>query len=321
MYKNKEIITCGFCTRTVLCYMEQAEIYNCLFKITDERSCVGKMSEITQNELERFGKHLNEWERSAATIGRYLRDVATFRDWLSGGELDKSLVLKYKTYLSKRYAPSSVNSMLSSLNSFFAFCERGELKVRMLRVQRRIFASGERELTKAEYGRLLNAAERRGDERLYLLMQTVCSTGIRVSELRYITVEAVRSGCADIDCKGKRRQVFLPDRLCVLLRRYIKKRKIKGGSVFVSKNGNPLDRSNIWSDMKRLCRAAGVGDKKVFPHNLRHLFARTYYTLCRDIVRLADILGHSSVNTTRIYTMESGEVHKRQIQGLGLLRC
>ena len=169
--------------------------------------------------------------------------------------------------------------------------------------------------------RLLQAAMRRKNKRLYLLMQTICSTGIRVSEVRCITVEAVGRGIAEIHCKGKRRRVFLPRQLCQMLKQYIKEKTIKSGAVFVTKNGNPLDRSNIWSDMKRLCKEAKVSEKKVFPHNLRHLFARTYYTLQKDIVRLADILGHSSVNTTRIYTMETGEIHRRQIQRLGLLRC
>lgn len=196
-----------------------------------------------------------------------------------------------------------------------------DLRVKNLKIQKQIFASTDKELTKAEYDRLLQAAKQKKNERLYLLMQTICSTGIRVSEVRYVTVEAVSRGVAEINCKGKRRQVFLPKQLCQILKQYIKEQKTKSGAVFVTKNGNPLDRSNIWSDMKKLCKAANVSEKKVFPHNLRHLFARTYYNLQKDIVRLADILGHSSVNTTRIYTMETGEIHRRQIQKLGLLRC
>ena len=196
-----------------------------------------------------------------------------------------------------------------------------DLRVKKLKIQKQIFASTDKELSKAEYDRLLQAAKQKKNERLYLLMQTICSTGIRVSEVRYITVEAVARGIAEINCKGKRRQLFLPKQLCQVLKQYIKEQKIKSGSVFITKNGNPLDRSNIWTDMKKLCKAANVSEKKVFPHNLRHLFARTYYSLQKDIVRLADILGHSSVNTTRIYTMETGEIHRRQIQKLGLLRC
>ena len=184
-----------------------------------------------------------------------------------------------------------------------------------------MFTSTEKELTKSEYDRLLEAAKQKKNERLYLLMQTICSTGIRVSELCFITIETINRGRAEINCKGKRRSVFLPTKLCKILKNYAKEQKIKSGAVFVTQSGNPLDRSNIWSDMKKLCKAANVSEKKVFPHNLRHLFARTYYSLQKDIVRLADILGHSNVNTTRIYTMETGEIHRRQIQKLGLIRC
>ena len=191
----------------------------------------------------------------------------------------------------------------------------------LLKIQKQIFASDDKELTKGEYERLLQVARHKKSERLYLLMQTICSTGIRVSELCHITVEAVDRGIAEIHCKGKQRRVFLPTRLCRGLKRYTKARKIKSGAVFVTKNGNPLDRSNIWSDMKKLCKMANVSETKVFPHNLRHLFARTYSSLQKDIVRLADILGHSNVNTTRIYTRETGDIHRKQIQQLGLLRC
>ena len=241
--------------------------------------------------------------------------------WLNGKEVDKPAVLEYKSYLVDNYKPASVNSVLSSLNSFFTYNEWYDCKVKSLKIQKQIFASKEKELTKAEYERLLEAAKSKKNERLYLLMQTICSTGIRVSELRFITVAAVNTGVASINCKGKLRQVFLPKALCKVLTKYIREQKISSGSVFVSRTGKPLDRSNIWSDMKKLCESAGVSKDKVFPHNLRHLFARTYYSLQKDIVRLADILGHSSVNTTRIYTMETGEVHKRHIEKLGLLKC
>ncbi len=279
------------------------------------------MRSITPELLASYHKYLIEEEKSAATIRKYLHDVEALARRLSRGELDKSEVLSYKSYLLDHYAVSSVNSMLSSLNHFFAYAEWTDLRVKTVKVQRRIFSSEERELSKAEYVRLLTAATSRGNERLCLLMQTVCSTGIRISELMYITVQAVRAGHAEICCKGKRRRVFLPNDLCRLLGKYIRKKKIKSGPVFVTKNGNPLDRSNIWSDMKGLCEEARVPATKVFPHNLRHLFARTYYGLQRDIVRLADILGHSSINTTRIYTQENGEIHRKQIQHLGLLRC
>lgn len=279
------------------------------------------MRKITKAVLNSYYSYLINEEKSPATLEKYMHDITEFSEYLAGREFDKSDVLSYKEEMSGKYAVSSVNSVISSLNSFFGYCEWYELKVKTIKIQRQIFASGERELSKNEYERLLSVAKSRKNERLYFLMQTICSTGIRVSELRHITVEAVQRGQADIRCKGKHRTVFLPDALCRMLKRYIVEHKIKSGAVFITKNGNPLDRSNIWSDMKKLCSMAGVSDKKVFPHNLRHLFARTYYTVQKDIVRLADILGHSSVNTTRIYTMETGEIHRRQIQSLGLLRC
>lgn len=279
------------------------------------------MRKITTETIKSFKNYPMNEEKAQATIGKYLLDVGEFQSWLAGRELCKVEVLSYKSYLCERYAPASVNAALSSLNSFFNFMEWYDLRVKNLRIQKQIFASADKELTKAEYDRLLQAAKQKKNERLYLLVQTICSTGIRVSEVRFITVEAVGRGVAEINCKGKRRQAFLPRQLCQMLKQYIKEQKIKSGAVFVTKNGNPLDRSNIWSDMKKLCKAANVSEKKVFPHNLRHLFARTYYSLQKDIVRLADILGHSNVNTTRIYTMETGEVHRKQIQKLGLLRC
>ena len=279
------------------------------------------MRKITTETTKSFNDYLINEEKAAATVNKYLHDIGEFQIWLGEQELCKAVVLAYKTHLCEHYAPASVNAALSSLNSFFNFMEWYDLRVKNLKIQKQIFASTDKELTKAEYDRLLQAAKQKKNERLYLLMQTICSTGIRVSEVRYVTVEAVARGIAEINCKGKHRQVFLPKQLCQILKQYIKEQKIKSGAVFVTKNGNPLDRSNIWSDMKKLCKAANVSDKKVFPHNLRHLFARTYYSLQKDIVRLADILGHSSVNTTRIYTMETGEIHRRQIQKLGLLRC
>ena len=279
------------------------------------------MKNITQKLIEEFKIFLISEEKSEATVDKYIRDICAFWEWLCGRNVDKIAVLEYKWYLVENYKPASVNSVLSSLNSFFTYNEWYDCKVKSLKIQKQIFSSKDKELTKAEYERLLYAAKSKKNERLYLLMQTICSTGIRVSELRFITVAAVNTGIANINCKGKLRQVFLPKALCKVLARYIREQKITSGSVFVSRTGKPLDRSNIWSDMKKLCESAGVSKDKVFPHNLRHLFARTYYSLQKDIVRLADILGHSSVNTTRIYTMETGEVHKRHIEKLGLLKC
>ncbi len=279
------------------------------------------MRKITTETIKSFNDYLINEEKAQATVNKYLHGVGEFQIWLGEQELCKTAVLAYKSHLCEHYAPASVNAALSSLNSFFNFMEWYDLRVKNLKIQKQIFASADKELSKAEYDRLLQAAKQKKNERLYLLIQTICSTGIRVSEVRYVTVEAVNRGVSEINCKGKRRRVFLPKQLCQILKQYIKEQKIKSGAVFVTKNGNPLDRSNIWSDMKKLCKAANVSEKKVFPHNLRHLFARTYYSLQKDIVRLADILGHSSVNTTRIYTMETGEIHRRQIQKLGLLRC
>ncbi len=278
------------------------------------------MRKITTKQIERFKDFLICEEKAAATVQKYIRDVEKFMQWLNKSHVEKSTVLSYKAALVGTYAPASVNATISSLNAFFIFMEWHELRIKNLKIQRKIFSTVDKELKKAEYERLLEAAKQK-NERLYLLIQAICSTGIRVSELQYITVAAVECGVAEINCKGKRRQVFLPKQLCQGLKQYIKKRKIKSGAVFVTKSGNPLDRSNIWSDMKKLCKIANVPERKVFPHNLRHLFARTYYTVQKDIVRLADILGHSSINTTRIYTMETGEVHREQIQKLGLLRC
>lgn len=277
------------------------------------------MKVITEDLLGRFQTHLLEEEKSPATLEKYLHDCRAFAGWLEGKEVCKELALRYKGELLTKLAPASVNAVLSSLNSFFGFCGWMECKVKTVKLQRRIFASKEKEMTRREYERLLAAALDRGNERLFHLMQAICATGIRVSELRFITVEALRDRQAVIACKGKMRVVILAGQLCKMLEAYAKRQGIASGPVFVTRSGRPLDRRNIWADMKTLCESAGVPKDKVFPHNLRHLFAKTYYSLHRDIVRLADILGHSSVNTTRIYTMESGEMHRQQLQQLKLL--
>ena len=278
------------------------------------------MKKITNELIKNFRRYLIEEEKATATVEKYIRDVNAFAEWLGENILDKEAVLTYKENLTKNYAPASVNSILASLNSFFAFNEWYHLRVKNLKIQRQIFVNKDKELTKAEYERLLTAAKSKGNEQLYFLMQTICATGIRVSELRYITVESLKAQKAQINLKGKMRVIIIPKELCKMLLQYSKEHKITNGSVFVSKNGKALDRSNIWKMMKALCESAGVSREKVFPHNLRHLFARTFYSLQKDIVRLADILGDSCVYTTRIYTMETGETHRRQIQKLGLLR-
>lgn len=279
------------------------------------------MRKITRELLENFKNYLTEEEKSENTIEKYIRDITFFADWLCKREVSKVLALEYKKKLCENYAPASVNAAISSLNSFFSFMEWHDIRIKALKIQRQIFRGKDKELTKAEYEKLLTAAKRKKNEKLYYLIQTIASTGIRVSELRYITISALHSGQAIINCKGKMRVVILPKELCKMLKGYAGKNNIKKGSVFVSRTGNPLDRSHIWKMLKSLCKTAGVSKDKVFPHNFRHLFARTYYSLQKDIVRLADILGHLSVNTTRIYTMSTDDVHRRQIQKLGLLRC
>ena len=256
------------------------------------------MKKITVETIKQFKDYLISEEKSEATIEKYIRDKNAFYIWICGREVNKSVVIEYKNEIIELYAPASANSMLSSINSFFAYMEWYECKVKTFKIQKQIFASKEKELTKNEYEKLLKAAKKKNNAK-----------------------EAIVKGQATINCKGKMRVVILPEKLCVALRRYAKEHMIISGAIFVSKNGKPLDRSNIWKMLKNLCESAGVSKEKVFPHNFRHLFARTYYSLEKDVIRLADILGHSSVNTTRIYTMETGEVHRMQLQRLGLLLC
>ena len=274
---------------------------------------------VSEREIGRFTAYLRHEERSEATIEKYRREAEAFSAWLDGRAVSKELAVAYKSRLSETRTAAGVNGAVSALNCLFGFLGWHECKLKAARVQRRVFRDESRELTQAEYRRLLSAAKSRKNQRLLLVMEAICSTGIRVSELRFFTVEAARLGRAEVANKGKTRTVFLPAKLQKLLLKYAKGRGILSGPVFVTRNGNPLDRSNIWKDMKALCKAAGVEETKVFPHNLRHLFARTYYQLEKDIVRLADILGHASVNTTRIYTMESGETHRRQLERMKLV--
>ena len=233
--------------------------------------------------------------------------------------MTKILVLQWKEELKNRFSPGTVNGALAALNGLFRYCGWKDLQVRFLKVGHQMFCPFKKELTKNEYVRLVKTARNRGDERLALLLQTVCSTGIRISELPGITVEAVRAKAASVECKGKIRTVFLPEALCVLLERYAKAREITSGPVFITRRGKPVDRSNVWRDMKKLAEEAQVDAEKIFPHNLRHLFARMYYNQEKDLLRLSDILGHSDINTTRIYTMESGTNHIRQLEKLDLV--
>ncbi len=276
--------------------------------------------EITRGKvkyIKAFEEYLLENEKSPLTIEKYLRDVRYFLTWLGGRELTKAEVLAYKTYLMEHYAIASVNSMISALAAWLKFAGKSECCVKTLKLQRTAFCSEDRELTRSEYLRLLQAAK--NDARLALLMQTIAATGIRVSEHRFITAEAAKRGTAEVRCKGKIRTILLPRKLCKALLSYAKQRGIKSGSIFLGRSGKPLDRSCIWAKMKKLCSTAKVLAEKVFPHNLRHLFARMYYSIEKDVVRLADILGHSSINTTRIYTRESGHVHRQQIEKIPLL--
>ena len=261
---------------------------------------------ITNEQIRSFALHLHEDEKSEATVEKYIRDVSAFSSFLRERELTKQEVMEYKKQISEKYAPASVNSMLVSINSFLDFIGFHDFRVKLLKIQRQMFVSEKKELTAAEYRRLLKAAQ---GTRLALVIQTICETGIRVSELEFITVEAVECGRAVVDCKNKTRVILIPTALRKILLQYTKKTGVKAGSVFVTKTGKKLNRSNIWRDMKALCERANVDQEKVFPHNLRHLFARTFYSLERDIVRLADLLGHSSINTTRVYTIETGREH------------
>ncbi len=267
--------------------------------------------------MEAYKLYLIEEEKSALTVEKYLRDVRQFLLWLGDKALVKAEVLAYKAELVGRYAVASVNSILSSLNNYFGFIGRVDCKVKTIRQQRTPFLPEEKELTREEYQKLIAAA--RHKPRLCLLMQTICATGIRVSEHKFITVEAAKSGQAQVRMKGKHRVVFLEKKLCTALLKYARENHIRSGSIFITASGSPLNRCNIWAEMKKLCDTAGVCREKVFPHNLRHLFARIYYSIEHDIVRLADILGHSNINTTRIYTMESGKIHRKQMEKLQIL--
>lgn len=274
---------------------------------------------ITRQLIERYAIVLREQEKSTATIQKYIHDLNGLCAWLDGAQLTKTMVIDWKEFLTQRYAPASVNTMLAALNGLLDYCGWPELKVKPLKIQKSMFCGKEKELTKEEYIRLIRAAEQEGHERLSLVIQTICATGIRVSELRFITATAVQTGRAELSNKGKRRVIFLSGKLRRLLNAYMRKQKRTAGPIFVTRTGKPLDRSNIWRDMKALCASANVAPDKVFPHNLRHLFARTYYAREKDLSRLADILGHSNVNTSKIYTLESGAVHAQQIERLGLI--
>ncbi|MBR3836625.1 MAG: tyrosine-type recombinase/integrase [Clostridia bacterium] len=274
---------------------------------------------ITKQTIKSFEKYLIENEKASATIDKYMRDIRYFAEYAAEHALDKTLVLDYKGVLEQNYAIRSANSMLAALNAFLRFAGWHDLCVKQFKVQKEAYCSEDKELSKAEYTALVRAAEQKKNERLSLVVQTICGTGIRVSELQSITVEAVRRGEAVVSCKGKTRKIFIVKALQKKLLRYAAEQKICSGIIFVTKSGKPLDRSNIWRQMKDLCEEAGVSPQKVFPHNLRHLFARTFYGIEKDIAKLADILGHSNINTTRIYIITTGAEHQRRMESMRLI--
>ena len=273
-----------------------------------------------QEKLCLFRNYLLEEERSAATIEKYGRDVLAFLSWLSDREeISKEVVVGYKQAINGKYKTTSANSMLVSVNRFLDFIGKKDCQVKLFKIQRNPFRKKDKELTKEEYNRLILAAKAKSSSRLFLMIQAICSTGIRVSEHRFITREALERGRITIYNKGKERVVFLPKKLKKCLLQYCRQNGIYSGPVFVTKNGTPVNRCNVWAEMKALCKEAGVSPEKVFPHNLRHLFAVTYYRMQKDIVHLADILGHSNIEYTRIYTFTSEEEHARVLSRMCLL--
>ena len=275
---------------------------------------------LTETQIAAFAVYLKSEEKSENTIEKYMRDVRAFCAYVGEAEMTKETVIAYKNkLLSENYAARSVNSVLASINSLLSFLGWADLKVKSIKLQRQIYCPEEKELTKAEYIRLVNTAKQKGNERLNLLIQTICGTGIRVSELQYITVEAVKCNEAVVSLKGKTRSVFIVRELQKKLLRYAAEQKISSGAIFITRSGKPMSRTNIWREMKSLCVEAGVNPQKVFPHNLRHLFARTFYGIEKDIAKLADILGHRSINTTRIYIITPGNEHRQRMENMRLI--
>ena len=274
---------------------------------------------ITTERITAYGVYLRREERAPTTLEKYLRDIRAFAAWLGDSPVSREAVTSWKEYLlAQGRAPVTVNGALAALNGLFRFLG-WDCRIKFLKIQRRLFRDQSRELTRTEYERLIRTAEAQGKHRLALLMEAICATGVRVSEVKYLTVEAARAGYAEISLKGKIRAILLPNKLCRRLLKYAKKQKIASGEIFLTKSGKGLSRRQIWAEMKRLCAAAGVEPSKVFPHNLRHLFATAFYRACKDIAKLADVLGHSSIETTRIYLVTSGAEHRRQLDRLGLV--
>lgn len=274
----------------------------------------------TVEQIREFSRYLREEERETATIDKYSRDVKDFFIWLKDREISRERMGEWRGYLLQAgRKPVTINGKLSALNKFFSFLGRNDCRTKYLKIQRRLFRSTEKQLSKQEYIRLMETAHSLGRERLALLMETICATGIRVSEVKYITAEAIRAGRTEIALKGKIRTILLPGKLCRKLKKYAGKRKIVSGEVFLTRNGKGMSRRQIWAEMKSLCEKAGVAPSKVFPHNLRHLFAQTFYRVCRDVAKLADVLGHSSIETTRLHLISTEAEHVRQMERMGLI--
>ena len=275
---------------------------------------------LTNKIINDFKVYLTDNDKSVYTVEKYIRDVMKFKDFAGDCEIEKETAGEYKNYLIRNgYIVRSINSMLSSVNALFEFLNKNDLKVKTIKMQRSVFCPEDKELTRAEYQRLCAAAKMKKNNRLELIIETVCSTGIRIGELKYITVESAKRGESVVTLKGKTRYVFIPKELKRKLLRYATEQNIKSGMIFVTRTGKAVNRTNVWRDMKNLCRDAGVKPEKVFPHNLRHLFARTFYNIDKDIAKLADILGHSSIDTTRIYIISTGAEHRRLIEKMKLI--
>lgn len=275
---------------------------------------------LTAERIAAYGRQLGAEERSPGTVEKYLRDARAFARWTNGESVTKERTVEWKEYLlSQSYAPATINAMLAAVNGLFRFLGWDECRVKFLKIQRRLFRDAGRELTHPEYDCLLETARARGQARLALLMESICATGIRVSEVKYLTIEAAQAGKAEISLKGKVRTILIPGKLSRKLLKYAKKHKIASGEIFLTRGGKSLSRKQIWAEMKAICKAAGVTPSKVFPHNLRHLFARTFYKVCRDVAKLADVLGHSSIETTRIYLISTGAEHAKTLDMLRLV--
>ncbi len=274
---------------------------------------------ITETSLAAFEQAMWDNEKSPATVEKYLAALRKLMVWLDGREVSHAALIEYRDSLRTDHTAATVNGVICAVNSYLDMVGMPEERLKLQKVQKRVFRSEDRELTRSDYNKLLQTAKRQGKKQLLLIMETICSTGIRVSEVDYITLEAAEAGSAEVTLKGKTRTIFLPKKLARKLKEYARNKKIASGRIFLTRNGTPVSRKQIWAAMKALCRESGVQPSKVFPHNLRHLFARCFYKKTRDVIKLADMLGHSSVETTRIYLITTGTEHARALEDLGLV--